>query len=823
MIKGWLRPLLLRPLLFLLLFFLAGLSWGPRLVPLPFWLWPLAALATLFFILWVLKRYRFPLAVAAMAFVLISLAAAATVFTPPEDAGHVYQYQDQPGLVFGGWVAEAPRRTYSRTRLVISAREVLVPGGHSAPVSGRIYLTVSSEHLIVKRGDWVRFPAVLRKISGFSNPGGFDYQAFWAARGIWVQGFLKDPRLLIVIKAPDCIPSPILLLDRFRNNSARFLDQAMAQPARGLVKTMLLGIRDDIEPEVKEAFRRLGLAHLLAISGLHIGLIAAASYWLFLKLLLLWPGLALRLNLLGLSILLSLGPVILYTGLAGGRPSTVRAAIMVGVFCLAFLLSKRRDLLTALAAAAWAILIFQPGAVFSVSFQLSFAAVGAIIIIAPRLTDFSQARVDPTAGDAVRRPLLGRVRAMASITIAAFLGTAPIVAHHFNQLPLLTLPANLILTPLIVLIIIPPGLFGLVLAPIFPWAAKIIFLGIERMLWILLATIEGAASWPWVNLTVPSPGPVFIIGYYLLLISLFLIRPIKKAALVSILIMAACIPILLWPDISRSINPQLTVTMLDVGQGNAAHVSFPDGTEMMIDGGGFPGSSFDPGENIIAPYLLHQGVTRLNILVLSHAQADHFWGLTYLAQNFKPTKFWSNHEPGASDLYQELINVINSRGLKQPTLADLYRPRHFGAARVQALHPPPDFLKLQAMGKRQPHLNNNSLTIRIQFGQIAFLFPGDLEMEGEAEILSRQGDKLRADVLLACHHGGQTSLTPAFLKAVKPRHVVFSVGRYNRFSQPAPEALARVRKIGARVFRTDRQGAVIFVTDGKTLKVKTWK
>ena len=822
-IKGGLRSLLARPLLFLLPFYMTGLSLGPHLVPAAGRLWPLAALATLVFALWVLRQYRFPLAAAAGVFFLIGLAASANLFRPPTDTVHVYQYRNKPGLIFGGRITQMPWRSHGRTRLIVSTREVMVPGGKPSLVRGRVYLSVQGDRLTLRRGDWVRFPATLRTIEGFSNPGGFNYQAYWVSRGVWIQGYVKDPRFLVAIKNPGQAFSLLMLVDAFRNKSAHFIDQTVAQPARGLLKTLLLGIRDDIEPGVEKAFRRLGLAHLLAISGLHIGLIGIASYWLCSRLLLLWPGLALRLNVPRISTLVALGPVLLYTAMAGGRPSTIRAAVMVGVFALAFLLSKSRDFWSALAAAAWVILIFQPGAVFSISFQLSFTAAAAIFLLTPRLAGFWLNRKKQEGNDTYHTTVMDRLSGLASITLAATLGTAPIVAYHFNQFPLLTLPANLVITPLITLICIPLGLLGITAAFVFPWLGKVIFLSVEKLIWVILAIVEGAASWSWVNLTVPGPGPVLMIGYYLLLLDLFLVRPFKKAFILSILIIAACIPVQLWPAISRSMRPELTVTMLDVGQGNAAHVSFPDQTEMIIDGGGFSQSKFDPGEKVIAPYLLHNGVTRIDILVLSHVHPDHCGGLAYLAQAFRPAAFWSNHQAGASTEYWKLYHVIKRLGINSPGLEELYRPRRFGSALVQVLHPPPNFLALKTGGdKMQPlFLNNNSLVLKIQCGKFAFLFPGDLEKEGEAEIVSRQKKRLRADVLLASHHGGKTSLTPAFLEAVRPRYVVFSVGRHNRFRQPSPEVLARVRAIGAVIYRTDINGAVTFTTDGKRLRVKT--
>ncbi|MBW2622375.1 MAG: DNA internalization-related competence protein ComEC/Rec2 [Deltaproteobacteria bacterium] len=821
MIKAGLHSLIARPLVFLLPFFIIGLSLGPRLAPWKNLLWPVSVFFALFLLFWTIKKYSHSILLASMVFVCIGSAFSASVYTAPINPKHVYHQRDRPDLIFGGQVAEAPRVTYGRTRLVISAREVLESGGRSEPAVGRIYVTVIGEHSAWSRGDYVRFPAILRAVGGFANPGVFDSQVYWAAQGVWVTGFLKDPRLLVRIETLRAWPSPTILLSRFRNNASRFLEEAMGQPARGLMKAMLLGIRDEIDPEIEEAFRRVGLAHILAISGLHVGFVALISYWLFLNLLLLWPKLGLKYNLPRLSILFSLGPVLLYAGLAGGRPSTVRAAIMVGIFCLAVWLGRTRDPLTALAAAAWAILILQPGAVFSVSFQLSFAAVGAILILAPRISNWPLRQTDIEPGERNFRPALARIRSLAAISLSAFLGTAPIVAFHFNRLPLLTLPANLIITPLLVPLVIPAGLMALILIPIFPWAARIIFLILERLLWMFLAIIEQAASWDWIDLTVVSPGPAFIFGYYALLLSLFLIRPMKKAAAISFLIVIVFLAALFGPAIIRPANPRLAVTFLDVGQGNAAHVSLPDGTQMMVDGGGFSRSSFDTGEGIIAPYLLRKGHTRVDILCLSHAHPDHYGGLTYLARNFHPTEFWSNREFSFSENFQLLLATVREQATRQPGLKELHRPRSFGAASVQTLHPWPGFLSRQSAGRSYVLKNDNSLVLKVRLGKHAFLLPGDLETAGETEIVSRQGSGLKADVLLASHHGGRTSLTKAFLEAVEPKYVVFSIGRHNRFRLPSKDALERVRRVGAKIFRTDQDGAVTFITDGETLEVRT--
>lgn len=425
-------PLFPRPLLFFLPFFIIGLTSGPSLVRVADWLWPVAALSTCFSALLYIRGRGSLAAVSifGLTFALIGAAASASVFTPPADPSHVYNLRDRPNLVIGGRVAEPVRVVRGRTRIIIEAEEALDYGSEPWAVTGRIYLTVLGEGPRPAAGDRVRFPAALREISNFENPGRFDYKGLMAGRGLWVSAFVKSPRLVARIDEPGRSLSPRYFLDRLRNRAAQFLDRSLGRPARGLIKALVLGIQDDIEPELREAFRSLGLAHLLAISGLHVGLVALVAYGLFFKLLLLKTGWALRFNLRRVAALPALGLVLFYAGLAGGRPSTVRAAIMIGVFLLAGLIERRRDLLTALAAAAWIILIIQPGAVFTASFQLSFAAAGALIVLAPRFPA-SPFTVPHSPGEGPRaKPLLSRAWGLAVISIVAFMGTAPIVADR---------------------------------------------------------------------------------------------------------------------------------------------------------------------------------------------------------------------------------------------------------------------------------------------------------------------------------------------------------------------------------------------------------
>ncbi len=819
-------PPLRRPLLVFLPFFLGGLVAGPWLASTGVDLRPLAALAALAAGLLLFRKtgpaIRGAWLLLAVSLSLFGATQAASVFSRPETPGHVVSFLNQPGLVFGGRVAEPPRVSLGRTRLVVEADEVMTVGGSPEPVRGRIYLTVLGEGLSAGVGSRVRFPAELREISSFQNPGGFDYVRFMAGQGIWTSAFLKNTALLAVIEEPERLPGLLALIERGRNRAAGLIDRSTAQPSTGLIKALLLGDQDGVEPEFRRAFQRLGLSHLLAVSGLHVGLVAMAAYWLFLKLLLLNPDWALRYNLRRAAALLTLGPVLFYAALAGARPSTLRAAIMVSVFLAAVMVERRRDSLNSLAAAAWIILVIQPAAVFTASFQLSFAAAGAIIILAPRFPFSPYAPADGGGGGSRPRPGR-RFAGLLIISLVALIGTAPIAASHFNRLPLLSLPANLIFTPLISLTVVPAGLSAIALSWLWPQAAELVFGVMGRALWLPLGPLEIFGSWEWADLLVPGPGVLFLAGYYLLAASLFLIRPRRRAiwaGAAAALCLAAAMAGPAVKDLWQA--PRLEVTILDVGQGNAAHVAFPDGTQMMIDGGGFFRSDFDTGEKVLAPYLLNSGVTGLDIIALTHPDTDHSGGLGFLLENFGPGEFWRHQSPGLNQRYGRLLSTAMERGIRSPALADLHQTRFFGEAACRVLAPSPDFMEGVKLKDLLAARNDHSLVIKIEFGETSFLFPGDLEAAGEAAVVQRQGERLRSDVLVAPHHGSRGSMTAGFLQAVQPCVVVFSAGRGNRFGFPAKEALAGARRAGARVFRTDLDGAVRFRSDGRTMEIETF-
>jgi competence protein ComEC len=514
-------------------------------------------------------------------------------------------------------------------------------------------------------------------------------------------------------------------------------------------------------------------------------------------------------------------------------PSTQRAVIMVSVFLMTFIFEKQHEPFNTLAIAAMLILIIHPPSIYSVSFQLSFAAAFSIIYGLSSIhkkTD-KQLVTNKTGFSIIKRKLYP----FFFVSVFAIIGTIPLVMYYFNQISFIGIITNLFAVPVTGFIVVPLGLFSL---PAYPFSVNLASLCINISGYILgyvLEAVKFISHLPCAAYKTLTPSCFEICLYYLMfLVVLRIINNIinnnriipAKAKInpgisilaISVLIIAGCCDVLFWLH-HRLLHNDLRVTILDVGQGSAALVELPKGSCLLIDGGGFSDNTiFDVGAKIVAPFLWRNKILTIDTIILSHPNSDHLNGLIYIAKHFNVKTVLSNGE-GADTLgYKEFITAINKNKIEMTQFRQLKRRQNISNAILEILYPPTDYSEKKHKEKWRD-LNNNSVVAKISYGSVSFLFPGDIEARAEEELVTIKGGNLHSTVLIAPHHGSKSSSTPAFLQTIQPELIIISSGFNNRFGFPAPEVLKRYKLLGSRILGTSQNGAVTLITDGQSLSV----
>jgi competence protein ComEC len=489
--------------------------------------------------------------------------------------------------------------------------------------------------------------------------------------------------------------------------------------------------------------------------------------------------------------------VLAYTMLTGAQVATVRSCIVAFAWLGAVAARRRTTAAQALAVAALAILCASPLELFDPSFQLSFAAAAGTSLLATRWS--------PGGAGGALVVRIGRwVLRLVAASAAAILATVPIGAWHFAQLAPAGIVSNIVVVPLAELGVVPVGLAGCVAASLQLPAAGLLL----RVAGWLAQAMGAFTVWfarvapAW---RVPAPNLVEIVTWYVALIAIAASgRRAWRIALACALVLAASAG---WRAWSRAHSETLTATFLDVGQGDACVVELPHGRVLVVDGGGSFDPKFDPGQQVIAPFLWRRGIRRIDLMVLSHPHPDHANGLATLVEQFPVGELWTNGQETEQPGTVALLAAARRRSV--PIGAP--RALALGGATIRPLWPYDDNGALAVDPARGE--NDNSLVVTVGWHGRSLLFAGDLEADGEAALLARAGPGLAADVVKAPHHGSKTSSTAEFVAATHPRVVVISVGERNRWGFPNPGVTARWRGVGARVLRTDRDGGVTVTVD----------
>ena len=573
-------------------------------------------------------------------------------------------------------------------------------------------------------------------------------------------------------------------IEEYRHRINEYIDSHFHEHSGELLASVTTGRTYPMDEKLRNAFNATGLAHILSISGTHFGLLSIILFSVFRLIIELLPYKILLRTTLFLTpsqaaAILCVPFMVFYLGLSGASIPAIRSFIMIGLFLVGLVIGRKGFWLNSVLFAAFLILLWDPASILSLSFQLSFLAVLFIGFTIRHREDQKQ-----------NNALVRHAKSALLMTFAASVGTAPLVAYHFHYFSLISPVTNLVIAPVI----------GFILVPLAVLSAFLYLLSGHFVFTTVLSVVADAsisfinyfAGLPLADIKIPAFPTILVILFYAGFVFYFLFNKRLYLLLIPFL------PLLIYLLLHVFSKETLSVTCLDVGQGDAALIELPDGRTMVLDTG-LTGRE-------ITSYLKYRGKRSVDFLILSHVHPDHTGGLHSIIDGFDVKEIWDNGRMVLPETAKETRRRSFKRG-------DVIEGNGYT---ISVLHPYPAFYT--AKGKAYDAENNDSLVLRIESRNKSFLFTGDIEEEAE-ENISHLGKWLKSDVIKVPHHGSRSSAYEPFFRSVSSSIAVVSVGKDNTFGHPHQETLRLIQ--GISVCRTDTDGAVHMKVSGNAIDVQT--
>lgn len=695
-------------------------------------------------------------------------------------------------VLISGVVDRVEPRIGGRSRLVLRDMTYSLDSV-SAPLPAKLVWNWRSPDYDPVPGQAVTVRLRVMPVRSFGNPGGFDFEWFWQRQGVfwraWPAGKTAD------IKWGDRPKSWLWdTKQSLRQGVAKLLPQ---NQGGAMVLALVTGDRSLLEHETSEATRSAGLAHTLALSGLHVGFVAALGMGIALLVGWVHPPLLLSIPRPKLAVLFAAPLVLVYAWLGQPSQSLVRAAVMFGFWGFLLLQGRGRVLMDGLFFALAVIVFWTPFSVFDLSLQMSAAAVAGIGLMYPKV------RALFLIGHSWWQRALGWTGGLLGVSLCANLALLPIVSWTFGTWsPNILL--NLVWIPVLGLAVMPLGLLGMALspfawtAPVSAWLLSAASTCVGLLLELLHMTSEGGLT---PVFTVLRPLWPEIVGCALLLI-LAVVAWVNRRVFLGLA--GVGFMLMVWPHFSVMVadsQDNVKLSLIDVGLGQSAVLSLPGGHRWLIDGG--RGSkTFDMGESVVAPYLTYGRPPRLDGVFMTHPDSDHSHGLPFILSRFDVGVFYTNGMMPRGRAGKRMRSLLEN-GLITPVELQAGQTVALGDDTIlQILHPHPGFTS--------SHANERSLVMRlVRHGKPLALLPGDVERDGIKALLN-SGQPLESEVFILPHHGSKTSYVSGFYEKISPVAVLCSNGYLNRYKFPHDVVVSHV---GAPVFTTSRHGLLTAAWD----------
>lgn len=654
--------------------------------------------------------------------------------------------------------------------------------------AGRIFKNISIGNEFIAKG-------TLTKAPNKRNPGEFNYEAYLSDKGIHGLFSCYNEKLFgITDDSENFFFNKVFEIRKSIDESIRTLHN---EQSAGLLRGLLLADRGEIDYDTRKLFVNAGIIHILAVSGLHVGFVILIFFFLFN-----------RLNVYLRYILTILG-LLFFLMLTAGQPSVFRATTMAVIMLISLLTGRSYHSLNALAFAAFLLLLFNPSDIFNPGFQLSFSAVLAILLLFPVFREKIYKLNIPS--------ILQKIILFAAVSVSAQIGTLPFTVIYFNKISLIGIIANIFAIPLVG-VVVALGILTIVLSFLWSGIALIYASANELFAWLLFSTAEVLGNLEFSHLYVRQFSVIDTILFYLFAALLFyqvkITNNIKVIGITTVLVLINLYLFLSLDNYKLLPEGKLSILNIDVGQGDAALVKFPNNETALIDAGNAT-RYFDNGERIIKPLMNHLGIDKIDHGFISHVDGDHYRGFLSLIEAGKIRRIY---KPPVDTSVEKDVNL--EKFLEKNQVPVTYYSKtlmEFGNAKVYFLTDTKDYYY------KHFDSNNKSGVMKIVHGSNGVIFVGDIEKKAELILVEKYGDFLNADLLKAGHHGSKTSSALPFIKTVEPKTTVISAEIQNRFNHPSPVVLRRFNKLNVNIHRIDKNGAILYQSNGKNINFVHWK
>ncbi len=649
----------------------------------------------------------------------------------------------------------------------------------------------------------------------YKTPGSFDYPAYLASHNIYLTGKLKSRLHLHNISSLENLYHlPRYRIEKVRHAVNRMINEAEEGDNAAIYQALLTGDRSAISKESMEMFRRTGVLHLLAISGLHVSLLGITFFTLIYWLLRRSTFLILHISCKKTAVLITVIPLLGYTLLAGGKTPVLRAFIMALFATVALCSNRKANLFHLLCSAAFILLLFSPDSLHTASFQLTFMAVFTIFMAIPLLSAASGLKKSRISSMLVRK----KIHWLFSTILFSFLitvATAPLLLIHFNRISIAGIFSTILIEPILCFWSLLCGFVALPLLFTFKPAGLFFIQMGEYGIELTLRILGYINQIPHISWYLPAPPTLatilFYIGFFLMLHSLTMKRNLMTGC--GSVFLAAAVLLYIFPVSVSGKAPSSKIVFLDVGQGSCTLIQTPDKKNIIIDGGTVSSPDFDIGRAVIAPFLWKRKIRKIDHIIVTHPDSDHYNGLFFIVKHFPVERLWTSTYTG-SIRWQRFLETAR---LRQVEIKQISTEKTLVDEKNVSL----TILMNTDDGNQRTHGNNGLISLYTHKA-ISVLFPGDIPAGAEHRLI-HTFPTLHADILLASHHGSKTSNSRVFLEKISPRIIVTSAGYFQKKRFPSSTLQAFTRKHNIQHYSTHTEGTVFLAITDAGWKARTFE